>query len=241
MDVIFVVSSSYLEPLFKHAKKFKFKLQAYSDFKTAAKRIAYVNKADIIGVAIVDDRIEDKQGLDEFLHACNVIGDLNVLFATLKEEKSFLSLKPGNLHVSYIPSLEVFTDITITRDIYGSLLLKKFEPYKLKRDETNNTPYTIPRLNYSPIISTNILNVLQPANLIHTLQEAIETDENLLEYKNTNQMLYQLRLLYLKNWYGQAKKSDYKELYEKIMNVKDDILFCQYMSILEMISGGVAV
>lgn len=238
MDTILAISSSYMDPLFVNAKKYNFKLQAYSDFKSALRGLSYVNKTDLIGIAIVDDFIQDREGLTTFLHSCEIIGDLNILFATLKDERVYINLKVKNLHIEYVPDIEVFTDIIINKEIFGTLLLHKFEPYKLKEGISDISRPSIPRLNYTPLFSTNILSVLKPIDLIHTFEEIVQVDEVLLECKRSNSILYDLRLLYLKNWYGCDENSDYERLYEEIRKVNDDALFCQYTSILELIKGG---
>lgn len=238
MDTILAVSSSYLDPLYENAQQYNFKLQAYSDFKNAIKGLSYVNKTDLIGIAIVDDHIRDKEGLELFLHSCDIVGDLNILFAVLRDEKIFYSLKVKNLHVEFVPDIEVFTDIIINREIFGTLLLHKFKPYKLKETVQDTTKHHIPRLSYTPLVSVNVTNILKPVDLIHSYEQCIETDEFLLECKRSNRILYELRLLYLKNWYGQDKNSDYVHVYNEIIKTDSDELFCQYISLMELIKGG---
>ena len=238
MGTILVVSSSYLDPLFENAKNYNFKLQAYSDFQSAIRGLSYVNKLDIIGVAIVDDRIYDTEGLKAFLASCDLIGNLNVLFATLREEKCFFSLKVKNTHLEYVPNIEVFTDITINKEVFGTLLLHKYAPYKLKKTLKEGESLQIPRLSYAPLISAQVLNVLSPVDLKHSFNESISTDNLLIAYGKSDEILYALRLLYIKNWYGNDNEEDYVSAKNAIMQVQNDELFCQYMSLLELIHGG---
>lgn len=237
MNTIFAVSRDYIEPLYSNAQKYDFKLQAYSDFSQAKKGLSFVNKCDIIGIAILDDDIYDVDGFVSFVKYIKLLGDVPLTIILNKKSKTLEKLPPMGIVAAVDVSQEFFTDITINKDVFGALLLKRFEPYLIHQREVSTVKYEIPTIHYQPLFSPAVLKVLTIPNFTTTLSENYNEDSIYAELKDKNSLLACLRLLYLKKWLGE---NDYKlrnEVEEEIEKIEDADLYCLYSAVLYEIGG----
>lgn len=237
MDTIFAVSRDYIEPLYKNAVGYDFKLQAYSDFSMALKGLSLTNKCDLIGVAILDDDIYDLKGFLRFIKSFKLLEDIPLLIMLNKKSKAMSQIPKLGVKAVVDTSQEFFTDITINQDVFGYLLLKRFDPYIIKPVKPETPDYSVPTLHYKPIFSPVALKILKPPDFQHKISDTYDNDTIYAEMEDKDSLLAKLRLLYLKRWLGENDSKLHKEISATVNKIEDVDLFCLYSALLYEIGG----
>ena len=239
MGSIFMISPDYLEVCYNEIKKYECTLQGYGNFESGLRGLLKTNVSDILGYVFLSQALpKDREIFHEFLYRCNLCGgDKKFLIALLDttglSEINF-SLYP-NLRFGYIAITEVITNVTINRDIFGSILLDNFEPYKF-----TDTEQAIPdlqknyRLQYKPLFSSYILDCLQRVHLMDTLDETLLGDKVLYKYKKDNSILAAFREHYIKTYF--SDNVDNSHLFDLISAESNGFTYGVYRSLINLIS-----
>lgn len=122
----------------------------------------------------------------------------------------------GNLEFSYLPDVEVFTDLEINRGIFGSILKYNYDPYrtvtvgrksesKLKSVEDGTLAKAdlvkllddFNRLEYVQAINPYFLKVFEPFHMLDNLKRTVEDDEIFQDYSEYNKLYANLRKVHL--------------------------------------------
>lgn len=249
MNTVFVVSPNYLECILLEAKKYSFYLQGYGNSTSAAKGLLRVNAKDILGLAYVADRLpiygtSEYKSLMKLVQLCDLLGiNKRFIFVTVGNMTNLSGFTKGhrNLKFSYLSEIGYVSDITINRDIFGTILLDNFEPYLLHEDAKTKGEvhkFEIPCLNYSPIVNSYLIQCLEPVNKYAGLDIIVSEDKIYNKFINSNKPLANLRLAKI----YKAFQKDITELKEEICKdtrTFEPSVFCIYQSLIYMIERGV--
>ena len=237
MATNFAVSSGLIEPLYDNAQKYDFSLQAYGNFDLACKKLVYVNSSDLIGIAVVDEVIEDEKGFDKFLGYCDCIQGAVVLVACNRKYVVPSVINSHKTRILCVNDIEVFTDLVINRDVYGALLLEKFEPYKIRRKEEVQGTWGVATLSYTPLFSKYVLKITELPN-IESIELGADADKIYNELVDVDPILANLRKIYLQHWENKIDSSFEESTLEKILTIEDEKTFCSFMSLFQSIVAG---
>lgn len=221
MSVIFVISPTYLESLYKEALKYDFKLQGYGNVTNALKGLFKTNVSDIIGFAYVNTRLPTNLAhLKYFMSLCGMCceysGKPKKFMFALHDFEGITDLFDrdfGNLDFSYL-TLETMTDVEINRGIFGSILKNNYNPYELglRKEDVNSyetTPDNLtkndllalhdsfPVLSFHHAINPYYLQVFNSYNRLGSLDETVNQDEIYQDFSLYNKRLAELRRIYI--------------------------------------------
>lgn len=243
MGIIFVISPVYLEALYEEAKPFDFRLQGYGNFTDACEGLLYTNVKDIIGYAYVADNLpKDLKEFDRFLSYCNLIATEETTFMlAIKDERNLADLKGfakyKKINFSHIPNIEVFTDLLIKRDIYGSLLLSKYEPYQLNVEPQKHFLHDISTIEYKPLFNNVILSLFNKPYLMRNVEETLKNDEIYNDVSKYSAPLEIMRRMLVMLYFGKSIIPQLEEARQLILKVEDPIEFCNYSALLKLLEG----
>lgn len=244
MKIIYAISPTYLNSLFKEAVKYDFKLQGYGNVTNAIKGLLKTNISDILGFAYVNTMLpENLEPLKQFIDLCGMISECEpvpkkFIFALqdMEDFEKIFDHDYGNLDFSYIPNIEVFTDIEINRGIFGSILKHNYNPYssitigkKENKLDVNSIELTkndllklhddFPKLEYNHAINPYFLKIFDEFHLLDSLKSTIEYDEVYQDYLIYNKLFAKLREIYLKIGYVRGLLNNLKSNIESSANI----------------------
>lgn len=224
LKIIYVISPTFLKSLYKEALHYDFKLQGYGNVTNALKGLLCTNIDDILGFAYVNTRLPyNTEPLEVFIQTCGMLSECydtpkKFLFALQDTEglEEIFNQDYGNLEFSYLPDVEVFTDLEINRGIFGSILKYNYDPYrtvtvgrksesKLKSVEDGTLAKAdlvkllddFNRLEYVQAINPYFLKVFEPFHMLDNLKRTVEDDEIFQDYSEYNKLYANLRKVHL--------------------------------------------
>lgn len=216
---MYCISPEYSGPLAYHAKDFSFGAKIYTDCKTAYNHLLNTNLASILGfIFLLEDIPEDPKDLITFIDKVNTIGDKNTLvLLAVKNAKGleYLSsfLTYDNIQVFYITDFEIVTDTFIKRNLFGSILIQKENPYLTRMREINMITSYNSNKNLTPVLPLDILDILSPIEKMLDIKHTIENDKVLKENKD-NALVCYLRMNRIKKMFGE--EVDYDGMIKRI-------------------------
>lgn len=243
--VIFAVSPHYLEALYNEALQFDFSLQGYGNVQDALCGLQYTNFQEIIGFLYLDDTIpNDAESLDHFLSIINkVASGREVTFLFALKSKGSINQKLHlddyeNLKIRYINRIDDVTDLLIRRELFGSLLLEKFEPYQFY--EEDNVPPTkeIFKLEFKPLFSDNLLEIMDSYEKKRTSEETLKHDSiyrKLLKFSEIGAGLRKFRILRSLQEDTTVLEAALKK---QIDLLEDPTEFCNYNALFNLMKEG---
>ena len=239
MKVVFVISPHYLNSIFEESKKYEFALQGYGNFSNAHKGLMYTNLSDVLGFAYVADSLPRNQhNLLSFVRLVNMMSSVKrvtFLFA-LKDnsglEKIALTKKFKNILFKYVPGIDVFTDVTFNKGVFGSILLDNYSPYLLKASEESVQNGSIPCLSYVPLFSKYVTGVFEEPEVFDSVEETLKYDEFFTEVLQFNRILGTFRECFIRMAFGESVNSTLDSLEEELHSVENCTDFCNYNAIL---------
>lgn len=248
MKVMYVVSPEYLLPFERESRDCSFYIQGYRDFlsysdenggvyKSAISELYKTNINDILGFIILVDSLEPYlKDINTYLQEVNkvckgnrrrvVIGSI-----TAKSDRYLAQLDATpNLDLFRITNINIVTDITIKRDLFGTILAGRV-PYKFLDKNIKSKNYIeLPTLKYNPIISKRILKVLSSVTLIsEDFNKVLSYDDVYMEYlEEGDEILAYIRKIKIVNKMGKkinSNSTEYKRIYEEIEKSPIKILY----------------
>lgn len=221
MSVIFIISPTYLNVLYKEALKYDFKLQGYGNVTNALKGLLKTNVSDIIGFAYVNTRLPTNLShLKYFMSLCGMIcehADTPKKFIiALQDTEGFEDLLDrdfGNIDFSHIP-ISTLTDIEVNRGIFGSILKNNYNPYDISLKKQDDDAFDVnsidltkndllalhdsfPVLSFHHAINPYYLQVFEHYILRESLEETIKQDDIFQDFSLYNKKLASLRKIYI--------------------------------------------
>lgn len=232
---MFVVSPDFLEPIYKESAGYTFKIQGYGNFQDACKGLLKTNVQDIIGFLILAEKLpEDLSYFEKFLEYCNLVSDVSKrIVIALQNNTGFnqliLRIKPKNIKVSLISNYEVVSDTFIKKTLFGTILKDSLKPYKVLSDDIIDINRFTEKISikYTPLFHSYTFKCIEPILNYSSLEEALSVDKNLRELEKFDDILYELRLVYLYKKFNM----EYKVSYDLDSMILSNSQYCVYKSI----------
>ena len=240
MSFIFAISPGYLDALYECSEDFEFKLQGYGNTESASRGTMYTNVQQIIGFIYMDNRLpKDLKGLDTLLWKCNLMCSASrrsFIFA-IKDHKQLRKLelpKYSNLDFEFV-EIETVTNVLIRRDLFGTLLLTRYEPYIL--EETNEVMPDVdcPVLNYEPLFPIAVYKVMSPIQNAGEYRYVRFVDQVLADLSDSSEILAMLRDIRIMYSCNQSYAESLAEVKAKIDDVDNSSMYCTYIALYRVI------
>lgn len=240
---IFAISPDYMDALYKEAISFDFALQGYGNPDAALKGLCYTNISDVIGFLYMASRLpKNVDALRRFLFVCDKMASdngLTFLFALNSKQNpwSMLGLEEyTNLRFSTLTAIDDVTDTLIKRDIFGSLLLSRFEPYDFreKQEILDKKQPIIPVLEYRPVFSSLVLKVLEPSVGLMSLTQTLKADAIYCELLQVSRVASDIRRFVIMRRIGMDTERLKKSLDRTINDIDDPTSYCNYRALLQL-------
>lgn len=236
---MYVVSPDYLMPVIRQSRDYSFKIKGFSDCKRAYNNLATTNQANILGYILLYEEVPDNStDLVEFINFLNLIGDKDTLvLLSFKDTDGFEQLlsylEVDNITFMYYNDFEVLTDLVIKRNLFGSILIRRFRPYKDIDEPLNLVTTYNQNSNVVPVLPKDILMILSPIVKYDNSQHTIDNDVVIQSYKDS--IICYLRINRIKRQFGE--EVDYEGMINRVNSVEgiDKVL---YTTVVNMISSG---
>ena len=243
-DTMIVVSPDYLEAIYKESQDMSFKIQGYGNFLDAIEGLMYVNKSHLLGCCLVSENLRKikKTDLLKFLRKLELVStteDSLFLFALQNEQdlKSIDTKSFKGIKFMHISGIDLITDLSIRRDIFGTMLIENRKPYILSDKEELPTIERIPTLEYIPLFQPKVLEVLNKPDIYESLASTLSLDQFLKEMEFVDKNLHDIRELWIRIHFNCDIKEMITDLYKRFTEIEDSTVFCTYMGLLEIVRG----
>lgn len=237
-NTIFVVSDQYLDACYKEAEKYEFLLQGYGNFIDAIEGLKFINESEILGYVVLTDSIKETKKLNMFLEKCNMISNSKLFLFALKDKANLYKFiepdKYKNLRFSYVTDMEVVTDLTLDRDVFGTILIDCFEPYELKPKPKINVDFTPKIISYKALFPPLSLTVLKEPLILADVEQTIKFDESCKKLIEKNTLLYDIRRVFIYKLFKKCDSELEDKIVKEIAKVNDSLDFCLYNSLLKL-------
>lgn len=227
MKVVFVISPDFLESILKESEKYSFEIQGYGNFKTACKRLMCVNATDLLGFVYLSKTpckvgSEEYKSMLEFLHLCD-LAEMNKKFLIMSQASltdfSSLASKYKSIRFALLQNIEFVTDNVLNKDVFGSILLDNYEPYKFSKEKPVVLgDYSCPRLEWKGLLPPALFEVEEKVHPLEELEDTLENDVVMMKYKN-NPLISKLRELVIRKTVGKEHSEALQEYYQLLEKV----------------------
>ena len=236
---MYVVSPEYLMPIVEQSKDYSFKVKGFSDCTRAYNNLAGTNQANILGYILVYEEVPDNStDLVEFINFVNLIGTkYNIVLVAFRDTDGFEQLMDflelDNITFMYYNDFEVLTDLVIRRNLFGSILVRKFRPYRDIDEPLNLVTTYNQNSNIVPVLPKDILVILSPIIKYDSSQHTIDNDVVVESYKGS--IICYLRINRIKRMFDE--EVDFDGMMSRINNTEgiDKVL---YSTVVNMICSG---
>ena len=210
---IYLVTPDYMLAIIEESKDYSFSIKAYSDEEMAYKNLAFTNQTSILGYLLVYEELpEDLTDLIIFINFLNLIGSKDTVVLLAVNDPSGLedyllpNLKTNNINFMYFTEYEIMTDLVIRHNLFGSIIINKFDPYI----ENVNIPNFVTSFNSNknlvPVLPNDILLIFNPIYKLDTIEVTIKHDE-VMKNHSDNSLVSYIRLNRIYAMFG--KEVDY--------------------------------
>lgn len=191
MKVVYVISPDFLESIFQESKKYSFELQGYGNFLAASRGIIYTNIMDILGFVYMTENFpatgskefEDFLAFAELCDLANADKKFVIITKAFPKGIDKKLKKFSSLRFAVYVETDLVTDVTINQNLFGSILLDNYEPYKLKEDESSGyQDYGCTVLEYCEVVPQNFFDVFAPIHIMETEKDSISLDIVIMKY-----------------------------------------------------------
>lgn len=237
---MYVVSPDYLMPIVEQSKDYSFKIKGFSDCTRAYRNLSATNQSSILGYILVYEEVpDDATDLVEFINFINLIGTKETLvLISIKNVDGFDQLMSyfelDNITFMSYNEFEVLTDLVIRRNLFGSILIRKFKPYKDLDEPFNFVTTYNSNKNLVPVLPKDILTILSPIIKFDTSVNTIKNDVVCNSYDDG--LIKYLRINRIKRMFneevdveGMSNRVDVSEGIDKVL----------YHTIVKMIEHGI--
>ena len=242
MSAIFVVSPHYLEAIYNESTEFDFELVGYGNFNNAMNGLRYVNVNDILGFAYVADTLPKKiENLYKFLNTCNLICRYKkkLFLFCCHDQKGLKQLnlvdKYRNLEFKNVLDDDIITDVTIRRDIFGTILINNYQPYFFKGRPAKPALGTIPTLEYSFLFTKQTLSVLSSVNKLKDSKNTLYFDKVYSDLATNYPLLAHMRRRLILSMFSEDCSEEDRIIQEMIADVTDNSLYAMYRSLFYLL------
>lgn len=237
--IIYCVSPDYARYLALESAPFSFDVKVFPNCGLAYDNLVANNQSNIIGYVLLYEEIpNDPTELVDFINFINLIGSKDtIVILAIRNAKGFPMLmdylEVDNIEFLNIIDFEVVTDTFIKRNLFGSILIRKYTPYVDKITMFKNSSTYQSNSNLVPVLPNDILGILSPINRLVTLKHTIEADRVLEDFKD-NPLVYYLRLNRIKRLFDE--EVDFDGMMDRIESSNVNKIL--YSVLCVMIEGG---
>lgn len=248
LKIIYVVSPDYLESIFQESEKYSFEIQGYGSFTAASKGLIYTNAADVLGFAYMTERFplpgsSNYRAFMEFAKMCCLM-DADKKFVIVTKSfpkgagKQLAELKA--LRFTVYVEKDLVTDITINRNLFGSILLDNYEPYCFKEEGSSIAgDYGCTVLKIPEVVPPYLFEVFEPIHLLGTEEDSISSDTVVMRYReDLGNPLVLLRIIAILVRMGHDGQVYHEKFLERI-KLMSDKRYGLYLAALKMVEGAV--
>lgn len=195
-----------MRALSAEAVNYTFVLHMFGNFDDVLREgLMYLNGIDMLGFAYVAEDAPRKgdaeyKHLEKFLEICNqVYGGRKFVFCCRESAPDLKQLVQRFSGIKCVvkDNVEMITDVVINKDVFGSILLSRYEPYRLTDEVVSREYYNgCPEMHYKPLIPPDFFKLFEPVHFMPTGELTCENDEvwNVLQDNVLLQMLRELRI-----------------------------------------------
>lgn len=236
---IVCISPEYAKPMLKESARFSFDVNVFPNAEIAYSNLIKINQHTILGYVLLYDKIpEDPSDLINFINFINLIGDREtIVILAIKDSKGFNILmdyvEVDNITFLHIIDFECVTDTFIKRNLYGSILIRKFRPYEDRVELFKSQSQFQFNDRLFPVLPKDVLAILSPVRKLIDSTYTIESDKILHENKD-NALVYYLRLNRIKKLFGE--EIDYEGMLDRVESSGVNKIL--YSIVCLMIEGG---
>lgn len=245
MKIIYVVSPDYLEAVLDESQKYSFAIQGYGDLDRACRGLCYVNVLDILGFGYIADTFPEPGSLlyDKFINfvsKCSLLGADRKFMLITKEAVPDLGedlSRFSNLKFASVVEKNGFTDITINRSFFGSILLANYQPYNFngEQEETYHlSDYCCRTLKFPKVVPDLMLDIFEPVRRLTDCAATIENDQVICRYADNNKVVLSLRTIKIMKQFGENYEAEKRAVLHDIEKMPE-VLYGLYTSVLAMI------
>lgn len=237
--IIYCVSPDYARYILNESRPFSFDVKIFPSCEIAYDNLVSNNQNNILGYILLYDEIpEDPSDMINFINFINLVGDKEtVVILAIRHAKGFnilmQYLEIDNIEFLHITDFECVTDTFIKRNLFGSILIRKFPPYMDKVTTFSSSSKFQLNDRLFPILPKDILAILSPIERLITLQYTLESDSVLNEFKD-NSLVHYLRLNRIKKAFGE--ETDYDGMMDRVES--SGVNKVLYSVVCMMIEGG---
>lgn len=243
-----MVSPDYLSAIYNEARKFSFVIQGYGSFEMAIEGLLKVNCAELIGVGYLSYGLPaqgttEYESMLKFLGLCELLEDVKpVMFVTQTAASGLnaLAKKYPGIDIMLVDGEAEITDTLINQSLFGNILCKVKEPYKLSKSvavdkESHSDDW---KLHVEPILQKSILQCLTAIDVFDTMELTLENDKPFRAFvENGDQLLASLRKQMVLKKAGCTDKTALEALQLKIDGIAEAANWCVLTAILEGIKA----
>ena len=194
---VYLVTPDYMLAIIEESKGYSFSIKAYSDAKMAYNKLAFTNQSSVLGYLLVYEELpEILDDIVNFINFLNLVGskDTIVLLAVNDpdglEDTLFPALHTDNITFLYLTEYEVMTDLVIRRNLFGSIIIKKFKPYTERVELPNYVTSFNSNKNLVPVLPEDILLIFEPIKILDTVEFTIKHDTVMKNYSENTLLCY---------------------------------------------------
>lgn len=237
---IYCISPEYSGPLVQESSPFKFETKVFTDCVLGYNHLIMTNQSSILGYLFLYEEIpEDPTDLVDLINFINYIGDKETVVLLAVNNSKGLDylltfLNTENIDFGYLSEFEVVTDSFIKRNLFGSILVKKYKPYLDEIVDFKMVTSFNSNKNLVPVLPNDILSILAPINKLIDVRYTVENDEILNEFKD-NALVSYLRINRIKKLFGE--EVDYEGMVSRVD--ASDVNNILYRTVCVMIEEGV--
>lgn len=214
LDRILVYSPDYLEVIFNESKDYRFCMQGYGNIKDLENGLIRTPSSEILGLIMAFEFNPDQQMLDGIVRLSEFLADahvkLVVVFVKELIDEHFLYIlkehyKRKRISVKLIHDKEYFTDVTIKRDLLGTVLKSNYKVFQqFRQSDININNFIKPMILSYKLYGNDILGTLLtqvrklPSEKLTIEQDIVvrRLDQKNLEY--FQKKMLEIRKVYIK-------------------------------------------
>lgn len=240
MKVIYLISPDYLEPAYKLAKPYNFKLQGYGSVQVAIKRLITSNISDILGFVYFAERLpENPEDLIQFMKLCDSLKVRKKFLFALQQSEGLAQVL-SQIKLKYLqvfkvnPDIDIVTDVVINKQIFGSILADNFSPYYLKEENNKELDLSQYRLQYQPLFNDSVFRIMGPVTFYDSFDNTLIHDNTYNELVKNQKQLAELRKLYIQKMFNIPL--DFSKVLQNLDELNNE-RYCIYRALIYLIGG----
>ena len=208
---LIVISPDYLEAIYPVADEFSCDVYGYGDALVAKEKIQKFFVDDLLGTAVVCERLSDVAGLVEFIKEYRKLKVRKRILIVGKDLAGIEKYRGSD--ISYI-RVDLITDTVIKQQVIGPILLYNFEPYQYHEKKLELPALGIcKRTTYRPLFPNEFYLCMEPIEKLDSYNKTVMFDNPL---KQLSGLYREIRMLQIDSLFsGEKAFSAVKSMYQQ--------------------------